>query len=104
VGSGHDHTDVKVILSNETGNAGGGENSGGGHGGASVGKARGDDGGNVRAGFASVRAYKRVGRRMIAMKIFGDGTAERKKSGVVERGSSGDAADAVGAKKLSRHG
>ena len=68
-----------------------------------MGKTRGNNGGNVRTGFASVRAYKRVGRRMIAMKIFGHGTAKREESSVVERGSSRDAANTVGAKKLSRH-
>jgi len=103
VRSGDDNADVKVILANETGDAGSGENSCRGNGGTAVGEARSDDGSNVRTGFARVRADKRVRRRMIAMKVFGDGTAERKECGVVEGRSSGDAADTVGAKKLSRH-
>jgi len=103
VGSGDDNAYVKIILANEAGNAGGGENSGRGNRGAAVSEARSDDGGNVRTGFAGVRADERVRRRVIAMKVFGDGAAESKERGVVERGSTGNAADTVGAEKLSRH-
>jgi hypothetical protein len=103
VRSGDDDADVKIILANEAGDAGSGENTGGGNGSAAVYEARSDDGGNMRAGFAGVRADQGVGRRMITMKIFGYGTSERKESGVIERRSSRNAADTVGAKKLSRH-
>ena len=40
---------------------------------------------------------------MITVKKFRHGKAERKEGRVIERGSPGDAADTVGAKKLSRH-
>jgi hypothetical protein len=103
VRSGDDHADVKIILAHEASDSRRGENSGRGNGGATVGKTRGNNGGNMRPRFAGVRADERVGRRMIAMKIFADGAAERKESSVVEGRSSRDAANTVGAKKLSRH-
>jgi hypothetical protein len=55
------------------------------------------------AGFAGVRADEGVGRRVVAMEIFGDGKTDGEESGVVERRSSGDAADTICSKKLSRH-
>src|SRR5438128_6841666 len=67
VRSGDDHADVKIILANEASDARCGENSRGGNGSAAVYEARSDDGGNVRTGFAGVRADERVGRSMIAM-------------------------------------
>jgi hypothetical protein len=103
VRSGDDDADVKIILANEASDARCGENSGGGNRSAAVYEARSDDGGNVRTGFAGVRADERVGRSMIAMKILSDRTAERKESSVIKGRSPGDAADTVGAKKLSRH-
>jgi hypothetical protein len=57
----------------------------------------------VRARFAGVQADKSVRRRMISAEKFGDRATECEKGGVVEGRSPGDAADAVGAKKLSGH-
>lgn len=37
------------------------------------------------------------------MEVFGNGKPDREESGVVERRSSGDAADTICSKKLSRH-
>lgn len=57
----------------------------------------------MRTGFARVRADEGVGRDVVTVEIFGNGTADREKSGVVERSSAGDATNAVRSKKLSRH-
>ena len=57
----------------------------------------------MRTRFAGVQADKSVWRRMISVEKFGDRATECEKGGVVEGRSPGDAADAVGAKKLSGH-
>jgi hypothetical protein len=94
---------MEIVLPDEAGNAGCGENSSERNGSTSVSEARGDDGGDVRARFAGIGSDERVWRRMIAMEKRGYGNAEGEKSGVIERRSTGDAADAVRSKKLSRH-
>ena len=66
-------------------------------------QASGDDASDVRSGFAGVGANQSVRRRMIAMKEFRHGTAESKKSGVVEGRRTGDAADTVRSEILSWH-
>ena len=57
----------------------------------------------MRPGFAGVQADKSVRKRMTSVQKFGDRATECEKGGVVEGRSSGDAADTVGAKKLSGH-
>jgi len=98
-----DDTDVKIVLAHEASNARSGEYACKRNGGAALKEAGGDDGRNVWAGFAGVRADEGVRRTVVAMKILGNGKADRKESGVVEGRSSGDAADTVCSKKLSRH-
>ena len=103
VGSGDDDADVKIVLPDETSDTGSGDDASKGNGSAALDEAGGDDGRDMRAGFAGVRADEGVRRRVVAMEVFGDGKADGKESGVVERRSSGDAADTVCSKKLSRH-
>ena len=94
---------MEIVLPNEAGNAGRGENSSERNGSASVSEASGNNGCDVRARFASIGSNQSVRRRMIAMEISGDGNAKGEKSGVIERRCTGDAADAVRSKELSRH-
>jgi hypothetical protein len=98
-----DDADVEIILADEAGDAGSGEDAGEGNGSATLDEAGGDDGGDVWAGFAGVRADKRVRGGVVAVEIFGDGKAEGEESGIVEGRSSGNAADTICSKKLSRH-
>ncbi len=103
VGSRDNDADVKVIVTDKTGDAGSGQNSSKGNRSAALEKTCRDNSGDVRAGLAGVCADECVGGRVIAVKILGNGEAESKESGVVERRSSGDAANTVRTKKLSRH-
>jgi len=103
VRGGDDDTDVKIVLAHEASDAWSGEDASKRNGSATLNEAGGDDGCNVWAGFAGVRADEGVRRRVVAMEIFGDGKADSEESGVVEGRSSGDAADTICSKKLSRH-
>ena len=103
VGSGNHDTNVKIILADEAGDAGSGEYASKGDGSATLNEAGGYDGRDVGTGFASIGTDEGVGRGVVAVEIFGDGKADGEESGVVERGSSGNAADTICSKKLSRH-
>ncbi len=103
VGGGNDDANVKVIVANEAGDAWSREDSGERDRCAPMGKAGGDDGSDVGAGFAGIRADQGVGRSVVAVKKFGNGTAKGKEGGIVERGNSRDAANAVCSKELSGH-
>ena len=103
VRGGDDDADMEIILADEASDAGSGKNASEGNGSAALNEASSDDGRYVGTRLAGIRANERVGRGMIAVQIFGDGKADGKESGVVERGSSGNAADTICSKKLSRH-
>jgi len=103
VRGGDDDAYVKIILAYEVGHAGSGEDSGEGGGGTTVEKAGCDYAGDMRTGFTGIGADQRMGRSVAAVKKFCDGAAKRKKSGVIEGRCTGDATNAVRAKKLSRH-
>jgi hypothetical protein len=103
VGGRDDDPNMEIVVADEAGNAGRSENTRKRNGGPALEKTGGDDAGDVRTGFAGVRANQRVRRRMIAMKKFGNGKAQSKESGVVERRGSRDAANTVCSEKLSRH-
>jgi hypothetical protein len=103
VGGRDDDPNMKIIVADEAGDAGGSENTGKRNGGSALEKTSGDDAGDVRTGFAGVRANQRVRRRMVAMKKFGNGKAQSKESGVIERRGPRDAANTVCSEKLSRH-
>src|SRR5258707_12221376 len=103
VGSGNDDANVEIVLADEAGDAGSGKYASEGNGSAALDEASGHDGRYVRTGLAGVRTNERVGRGMVAVQVFGNGKADGKESGVVERGSSGNAADTICSKKLSRH-
>ena len=99
----NDDANMKVIVANETSDAGCGQDAGKRDRSTARQEACGDDTGNVWAGFAGVRADQGVGRSVVAVKIFRNGDAESKKRSVVEGRSSWDAADTVRSEELSRH-
>ena len=66
-------------------------------------EARSEESGDVRAGFSRVHADENVSGGVLAEQIGGERTAGGKKSGVVERRSAGDAANAVGSEKFFGH-
>jgi len=68
-----------------------------------MGEAGGKESGDVRAGFARVHADEDVSSGMLANQIGGERAAGGEESGVVERRSAGDAANAIGSEKLFRH-
>jgi len=103
VGGGNDHACLKIALADEAGHAGGGDDSRKSNSCAGFGEASGENGGDVGAGFAGVHADEDMGGAVFAVEIGAEGAADGKESGVVERRSAGDAADAVGAEEFFSH-
>src|SRR5579859_511548 len=103
VRGGNNHAGLKIILADEAGDAGGGDDACKGDGCARMGEACGKEGGDVRAGFTRVHADEDVSSGMIANQIGGERAAGGEESGDVERRSAGDAANAIGSEKLFRH-
>jgi len=103
VRGGNDDTDVKIVPTNEASDTGSSENSGERNGSAPFEQTSGDNGRDVRAGFARVSTDQCVRRTVIAVKVFGDGKAKREESGIIERRSAGDTTNTVRTEKLSRH-
>jgi|SRR5215813_5327884 len=94
---------VKIVLTDEAGDAWRREHSRKRNRSPSMREARGNDGSDVKARLAGIRSNQSVRRRMIAMEKSSDRDPQREKSGVIERGCSGDTSDAVRSKELSRH-
>jgi hypothetical protein len=103
VGSGNDDAGLKIILADETSDAGSGNDAGKSDRGAGFGESSGEEGGDVRAGFASVHADENMSRGMFAEKIGGERAADGEKSGVIEGRSARDAANAIGSEKFFGH-
>lgn len=103
VRSGDDHSGLEIILPDQASDAGGGDDAGEGHGGARLRETRGENGSDVRAGFAGVHADERVRGAVFAAKVCAEGAAGGVKSGVVQRRGAGYAANSVGAEKLFGH-
>jgi hypothetical protein len=103
VGSGNDHAGLKIILADEAGDAGRGNDTSKGDGAAGLRETRGEESGDVRAGFSRVHADENVSGGVLAEQISGERTAGGIKGSVVERRSAGDAADAVGSEKFFGH-
>jgi hypothetical protein len=103
VRGGNDDAGLKIILADEAGDAGRGNDAGKGNGRASLRESGGEKSGNVGAGFAGVHADENVGGGMFAEQIGGEGTAGGEKSGVVERWRAGHAANSIGSEKFFGH-
>jgi hypothetical protein len=103
VGSGNNNAGLKIILADEAGDAGGGNDARKSDGRALMGEAGGKECGDMRAGFARVHADEDASRGMFANQIGRERTARGEESRVVERRSAGDAANAVGTEKFFRH-
>jgi len=103
VRGGNNNAGLKIILADEAGDAGGGDDACKSDGRALMGEAGGKESGDVRAGFARVHADEDVSSGMFANQIGGERAAGGEESGVVEWRSAGDAANAVGSEKFFRH-
>jgi len=103
VGGGDDDAGLKIILADEAGYAGSGDDAGKGYGCAGLREARGEESGDVGAGFAGVHADEHVSGGMFAEQIGGERAAGGEESGVIERRGAGNAANAVGSEKLFGH-
>jgi hypothetical protein len=104
VRSGDDDSGVEIILANQAGYPGSGDDAGESGGGAGGGESCGEKRGDVRAGFAGVHADQGVRGAVFAAEVGAEGAACGVERGVVERRSAGNAADAVCAEELSGHG
>ena len=103
VRGGDDHASLKIALADEASDAGSGNNSSKGNGGAGLDEAGGKNFGDVRAGFAGVHADEDIRVAVFAPEIGAEGAAGGIESGVVERRGAGDAANTVGSEKFFRH-
>lgn len=103
VRGGDDHTGLKIILADEAGDPGSGNDSRKSNRCAGMLQPRSEESGDVRAGFASIHADQGVGSGVFAEQISSERTAGGKKRGVIERRSAGKTADAVGSEELFGH-
>jgi hypothetical protein len=103
VRGGDDHAGLKIILANEAGDAGSGDNASERDGSAALGQAGGEDRGDVWARFAGVHADEDASRANLAKEISSERATGGKESSVVKRRGAGDAADTVGAEKFFGH-
>ncbi len=103
VRGGDDDAGLKIVLANETGDAGSGDNAGKSDGGSGLREAGGEESGDMRSGFTCIHANENVSGGMFAEQIGGEGTSGSKKSGVVERRSAGNAANTVGSEEFFGH-
>jgi hypothetical protein len=103
VGGGDDDAGLKIILADEAGDAGCGDDACKGYGCTSLCKAGGEKSGDVRAGFAGVHANENVGRGVFAKQISTERAAGGEESGVIERRSAGNAANSIGSEKFFGH-
>ena len=94
---------MKIILANETCDAGSGDYAGKSDGRPGLRETCGKKSGNMRARFASIHADKNVGGGMLSEQVGRESAAGGKKSGVVQRGRAGDAADAIRSEKFFGH-
>ena len=103
VRGGNDDAGLKIVLANEAGDAGCGDDARKSNRTAGLREPGGEEGGNVWARFARVHADENVSSGMLAQQIGGERTAGGEKSGVVERRCAGNAANAVGSEKFFGH-
>lgn len=103
VRGGNNNASLKIVLADETGDARCGDNAREGNGCAGVFEPGSEEGSNVGAGFAGVHADKNVCGRVFAEQKGGERTAGGEKSGVVERRSARNAANAVGSEQFFGH-
>ena len=104
VRSGDDYAGFEIVLANQAGDAGSGDDSSEGHGAASGGDSGGENCGDVRAGFAGVHSEEDAGVLVFAAKINGESAAGGVERGVVKWRSAGETANAVSTEKLFGHG
>src|SRR5882762_503516 len=103
VRGGDDHAGLKIILPHQTSHAGSGDHASEGHRRASLREARRKQGGDVRAGFASVHSDEGVSGAMFALEIRAESAPRGVEGSVVQRRRARDAANTVGSKKLLGH-
>src|ERR1700738_3937130 len=98
-----DDAGLIVILTHKTGYARRGDHAGKSDGRTSRAEAGGEQCGDVRAGFARVRAQQDASRWMLLPEIRAESATRRIEGGVVERWCSGNAANSVCAEQFFRH-
>ena len=103
VRSGDNHAGLKIVLTHEAGDPRSGDDPGEGDGNTGLRKARGEKGGDMRAGFARVHTDEGVRLRSVAAQISAERTADGIKRGVVERRSSGNTTDPIRSEEFFGH-
>ena len=104
VAGGDDRAGLELVGVGEEGDSGGGDDAGGGDFGASGAQARGEHGGDPRAGLAGVAAEQDAGDDGLRAERVSEGEADGVDGGGVEGGGAGDAADSVCTEELSHGG
>ena len=103
VRGGNNDPGLKIILANEAGNTGRGDDASKGYGSTGLGEPGGEESSNVGAGFAGVQADEDAGGGVFAQQIGGERAARGEKSAVVERWSARNAANTVCSEKFFGH-
>lgn len=103
VRSGNDDAGVKIVLADEASYTWSRDNTGESDRGASLLEASGKQSGDVGTGFTRVHADENVSSGMFAQQVSGEGATCGEESGVVKRGSAGNAANTVGAEEFFGH-
>ena len=103
VRGGDDDARLKIVLADEAGNAGSGDDTGEGDGGARLAKSGGEKSGDVRTRFTGVHPDEDIGGAMFALEGIGQGAASGVESGVIQWRSAGDTAHAVGSEEFFGH-
>ena len=103
VRGGNNDAGLKIILANEAGDAGRGDDASKSDGTTGLRESGGEKSGDVRAGFARVHADEDVSGGVLAAQIGSERAARGIKSGVVERRSAGNAANSISSEKFFGH-
>lgn len=103
VRGGNDDAGLKIVLANEAGDAGCGDDACKGNRTAGLREPGGEEGGNVWARFARVHADENVGGGVFAKQICSEGAASCEKGGVIERRRAGNAANSISSEKFFGH-
>jgi hypothetical protein len=103
VRSGDHNSGLKIILANEAGYAGSGDNTGEGHGRTGLREPGGESSSDVRAGFTRVHADQDMRSPVVTPEISGERAANSIESGVVKGRDARDTTDAVGSEEFFGH-
>src|SRR5579883_475727 len=103
VRGGDDHACLKIVLADQAGYSGGGDDTGKSDRRAGFGQALGKEGSDVRAGLARIHADQNAGGAVLVPQVLAESQTGGVKRRVVQGRSTRDSADAVSAEEFFGH-